>query len=996
MTLLLMCIIPLIDAVRGGVRSNYHLKGRSLQDVTTIITLDEIQKYLLTFNDDSAPKAMSPFLIDLFETDGNLPTESLSTVATALETFLRAELNAVYAPIHSVENVIASFPSQDALSTGSELLTYVNITFDHEPSPEKNEVEVWLQTIMSDMSYFVQNISAIGSSDPELQNITSADHKPYYENGDRGQVIPGISKNPTGKEPPLYSILPTVFAAAMVVLLIGFFVLRRRRSVGDARTAEEQRSLATKVQTTRNGDDFLEDDSDIFSFEVSLIESPAVGTSASTTGEAVEVRAVPRLTEESPTVKTVEVHEIESDLFSGIHSNVTGVSPRNIEESRSIFSFLSGFTGASASTVRHSNVTKEDASAAAVSTTTSALDLTALSGTHKAGNGETPRSRVSSLFAFSEEEEEDISGSSEDEKSKSPIQAPFDEGGNDKSNTEANALSTSSSGEFGPQTPVEAADSSFLLKGSLAALSGAAGAIVARSSDYSYLLNKESSTTTKSAANDLVKKEAIAVVAPARTLSVSTSSKPATMGISFDSYNTEAVSLLAESHPASSPASSSEEVANETSEDQLQEGPSEEYSEAPEEPEKIFEKSGRKWGLTSSAMAALGNLALKARGNRSTLSSTPKEAPTEEEDGYLAANPSEVNLRWDSPNESAKNAAIAAAFVGAVNQAASSAAHSDAGSATTDQSASGGGRRGRRHAKSTAADGTEAYQSEAMRPVDWSIRSGQSGSNTSGISPRSEIDVVDARAAKRLSKGKKKDADTPKSQVTNDSTVSALSISTGMNDTSTSDSLPFDATPTSPSKKLISDLVWLEKKIAGATKSVKSSAATTPPQLPNKVEREVAPPPPPPPSQIRASDSISFSSNDANDVAQSPSNDSSSLELNSYGEGGRHVPGGLHSIVCKDCFAPPGKLKIVIHSTKDGPAVHTVKKGSSLEGHLYRGDLIISVDGVDTRSYTAEQVMKMMTARTKYERKITVLHFEHSSGGDGGVGNADASADATA
>ena len=69
----------------------------------------------------------------------------------------------------------------------------------------------------------------------------------------------------------------------------------------------------------------------------------------------------------------------------------------------------------------------------------------------------------------------------------------------------------------------------------------------------------------------------------------------------------------------------------------------------------------------------------------------------------------------------------------------------------------------------------------------------------------------------------------------------------------------------------------------------------------------------------------------------------------------------------------------MIHSTKDGPAIHTVKKDSSLEGHVFPGDLIISVDNVDTRSYTAEQVMKMMTARTKYERKITVLHFDTSN-----------------
>jgi hypothetical protein len=238
------------------------------------------------------------------------------------------------------------------------------------------------------------------------------------------------------------------------------------------------------------------------------------------------------------------------------------------------------------------------------------------------------------------------------------------------------------------------------------------------------------------------------------------------------------------------------------------------------------------------------------------------------------------------------------------------------------------------------------------------------------MSPKSHnVDLIEQVATKKRNLlPRKMEADTPRSQMTNTSTISGLSVSTDVNDATASQT--FDS-PQSPSKKLITDLVWLEKKIAGATKNVKSTAP------PLNDEREVGLP------TIPDSDSISFNSKDAN-LANSPSTDSSSLELNSYS--GR-PPKGLHSIVCRDCFAPPGKLKIVIHSTKDGPAVHTVKAGSSLEGHIFPGDLIISVDNVDTRSYTAEQVMKMMTARTKFERKITVLHFDQGGGGEGGDGD---------
>jgi C-terminal processing protease CtpA/Prc len=66
---------------------------------------------------------------------------------------------------------------------------------------------------------------------------------------------------------------------------------------------------------------------------------------------------------------------------------------------------------------------------------------------------------------------------------------------------------------------------------------------------------------------------------------------------------------------------------------------------------------------------------------------------------------------------------------------------------------------------------------------------------------------------------------------------------------------------------------------------------------------------------------------------------------------------------------------VVIHSTKDGPAVHEVREGSPLTGQVFPGDLIIAIDDDDTRALGADQVMKMMAERSDYERKISVLHF---------------------
>ena len=53
-----------------------------------------------------------------------------------------------------------------------------------------------------------------------------------------------------------------------------------------------------------------------------------------------------------------------------------------------------------------------------------------------------------------------------------------------------------------------------------------------------------------------------------------------------------------------------------------------------------------------------------------------------------------------------------------------------------------------------------------------------------------------------------------------------------------------------------------------------------------------------------------------------------------------------------------------------------MKEGSVLLGHLFPGDIIVAVDDADTRAFTAEQVMRIMTARTNQERKITVLRLQ--------------------
>jgi len=260
-------------------------------------------------------------------------------------------------------------------------------------------------------------------------------------------------------------------------------------------------------------------------------------------------------------------------------------------------------------------------------------------------------------------------------------------------------------------------------------------------------------------------------------------------------------------------------------------------------------------------------------------------------------------------------------------------------------------RRNRRHARSTTNDGTFNYQTNAMQPQDWSMTDGMSDDDTLS-EHNGGVGAFPGGAYRSPPKGaKKKEAGSVRSPPTNQSESSYNPSSPGSKT---------DSSQASASRQLINDLVWLSKKIAG----VKQSAVDSAPG-----ENSVLGPLP----TIEPIDSLSYASQDAMlsptsrpDAPGSPAKQGTPRSANAANT----------SIVCRDCYAPPGKLNIVIHSTKDGPAVHEVKDDSCLQGSIYPGDLIISVDDIDTRAFTAAQLMKTMAEKSQSERKIAVLHFE--------------------
>lgn len=75
-----------------------------------------------------------------------------------------------------------------------------------------------------------------------------------------------------------------------------------------------------------------------------------------------------------------------------------------------------------------------------------------------------------------------------------------------------------------------------------------------------------------------------------------------------------------------------------------------------------------------------------------------------------------------------------------------------------------------------------------------------------------------------------------------------------------------------------------------------------------------------------------------------------------------------------DVYAPSGPIGIVVDTSKDGPSVHSLKSTSPMLGLITPGDLIIALDGEDTRKMTAAALTRLMARRSRQkERKITLI-----------------------
>jgi len=82
--------------------------------------------------------------------------------------------------------------------------------------------------------------------------------------------------------------------------------------------------------------------------------------------------------------------------------------------------------------------------------------------------------------------------------------------------------------------------------------------------------------------------------------------------------------------------------------------------------------------------------------------------------------------------------------------------------------------------------------------------------------------------------------------------------------------------------------------------------------------------------------------------------------------------------VRREVLAPAGKLGIMVANAKGiagrgGPTVHTIRPGSPMEGMIYVNDVIVGVNDVDTRTFTANDMTRLMKDTAGEGRRIYVL-----------------------
>ena len=86
-------------------------------------------------------------------------------------------------------------------------------------------------------------------------------------------------------------------------------------------------------------------------------------------------------------------------------------------------------------------------------------------------------------------------------------------------------------------------------------------------------------------------------------------------------------------------------------------------------------------------------------------------------------------------------------------------------------------------------------------------------------------------------------------------------------------------------------------------------------------------------------------------------------------------PGSTPAMITVEVIAPPGRLGVVFKGDETGPghSVHKVRDSSDLAGQLLPGDMVVSVNEIDTSTYDHDQMAALLSSQGNQERKLVVM-----------------------
>lgn len=805
-----------IEGRRLGSSPQYQIRSsvekREMQEIYNPLSMR------LSFSDDGATRE-DEFYLDLFDTPDVLTDSgSPQVISDAMNFFLLSELKGLFNEtlneVHQVKSEIVHLKTRNGKylnetkfevdRVGTEARMKVFVTFQQTPSPPTEDVEIVLRYIMSNMTNFVTNLTNSVSENNELSEVYEAIRREirpqiFVQPPDQNIIVEVAegeqNTGPSGGSSDSKLIIPTVVPIVGVALLaavVVFFVFKKREKPTEPSVSIKDAEMMYDVEN------------EVFSLDRS------VGSAETETPMSKpSISPVPEGVEESPLGISVSDDYTDTAGCDSVFSGISVLSPKSLNSPKSM---MTGFTCASGSTVRASNVNKSGG---------------------KVKLGSKSFGDVNTVFDFLD-----------------PIEDADEEDDEDIDLKERAQPNTKSSGESASET--ESSSSSSSLE----------GVTINHPNKKDQTFERTEATTVNPVSDMLLADLEHSLMET--SINSPRDPTPSNMGIRVHMKsgldptpkNGEAVEKIQDENPSSVTNMASKLMGGFFK--GRQKSASTPNSPTSSPPASPMNQVGRHW-LTSSDKKPKRKIPLSPKIDAAVDYDAMMSNPSPTEDNYNHSRAFDDSIDSSLPIIDRAPQDLPAEYTPG----------------------------GRRHVgDQIGVDGSALYQASAMKPTDWSVKS-------------SDAESVES------------------------STIDDASQNDSKNETPTQSKKSMSA-----SRQLISDLVWLEKKIAkvrGGTKLTRSTAG------------------------IEADDSAVDSSND------------------------EYSTSDTSNMVSRECLAPAGKLNIIIHSTKDGPAVYTVKEGSVLAGDIYPGDLITSIDDVDTRSCSAEEVMNMMASKGDKERKITVL-----------------------